>query len=55
MTDKEYQKALNLMEKGIRADERARIIEILKEEIPYDICDGNEAIEEIEKILNSRK
>lgn len=39
----------------IRADEREKVLEILKKEMPHDICDGNEAIEEIERILNSHK
>lgn len=61
--DKQYALALlewavdkrTISEEAIRADERAKVLEILKNEMPHDICDGNEAIEEIERILNSNK
>lgn len=57
MTDKEYQHALDLFEKGIRADERAKVIDkyklkLLEEFDLYEHKHGYPCIADINEILN---
>lgn len=41
---------IDAIENTARTDERAKVLEILKKEMLFGMCDGNEAIEEIDKI-----
>lgn len=39
----------------VRADAIKEFVTLIENEMPYDICDGNEAIEEIKKIAEQMK